>query len=109
MSAYTPGISAELPTPTRESMLSTVSPANVLTGARPESSDTAPSMIIAQLKVGLTIIGTMAVGALIISSIVLDGELALIGFCVALSMMAFIGMPLILAAMGDAAETETTP
>jgi len=55
------------------------------------------------LKVIFGIVGAMALGAAVVSGIVLNGSLALLGACVAFCMMLFIGMPLILASMGDAA------
>jgi hypothetical protein len=64
--------------------------------------------ILPQLKIGVTIVAIMAIGALVVSSIVLDRSLALIGFCLALSMATFIGMPLILAAIGDATASDAT-
>src|SRR5262245_59003809 len=48
------------------------------------------------------IVGVMAVGAAIVSAAVLNGSLILLGFCVALCMMCFIGLPLILASIADA-------
>lgn len=55
-------------------------------------------------KLALGIIGVMAIGSAIVSIAVLEAGLVLLGFCVALSMMTFIGMPLILAAIADLEE-----
>lgn len=55
-------------------------------------------------KVVLTIIGVMAVGAAAVSIAVLWPGLTLLGFCVALCLMTFTGMPLIMASMADRSE-----
>jgi len=55
-------------------------------------------------KLVVSIVGVMALGAMVVSAVVLDHSLALLGFCVALMMMLFIGLPLILASLGDAVE-----
>lgn len=56
------------------------------------------------LKTVAIIFAVMALGAIIPAAIVFNGPLIGLGFCVALSMMLFIGMPLILASAGDAGE-----
>ena len=48
--------------------------------------------------------GAMVVGASVVALTVLSIELALLGFCVAFSMMLFIGLPLMLASFMDAVE-----
>ena len=56
------------------------------------------------LKTTAIILAVMALGAIIPAVIVFSSPLIGLGFCVALSMMLFIGMPLILASAGDAGE-----
>ena len=57
------------------------------------------------LKTGLEIVAAMALGAALVSMIVLSGTMVILGFCVAFLMMLFIGMPLILASIADAVES----
>jgi hypothetical protein len=51
------------------------------------------------------IASAMALGALAVALSVLNGELVLLGFCLAFAMMLFIGLPLMLASLMDAVET----
>jgi hypothetical protein len=57
------------------------------------------------LKTGLEIVAAMALGAALVSVIVLSGTMVILGFFVAFLMMLFIGMPLILASIADAVES----
>jgi hypothetical protein len=61
--------------------------------------------IVAALKVVLTIIAAMAVGSALVALVVLSSPVRLIGFCVALLMMSFIGLPLIMASITDTHST----
>ena len=58
----------------------------------------------AALRITLGIIGIMALGAAFAATATLAPALILLGFCVALSMMTFIGMPMILASIADATD-----
>jgi hypothetical protein len=57
-------------------------------------------------KVILGIVGVMAVSAALVSAVVLKGPLVMLGACVAFAMMLFIGLPLILASVGDVTAEE---
>ena len=66
-----------------------------------EKSERSSPIVIA-IKLVSVIIGVMALGALTASALVLDRSLVGLGFCVALLIMLFIGMPLIFASLADA-------
>ena len=62
------------------------------------------SNVAVAFKIVLTITLAMACGAGIVALAVLDQRMMLLGFCVALAMMAFIGLPLYIASIADAIE-----
>jgi hypothetical protein len=57
------------------------------------------------MKIGLVIVATFAISATLVSLLVLGQTLAAIGAFTAFSLMLFIGMPLILASIGDSMES----